>query len=82
FIQDAAKYATVAAADGMENGGGGVAGLGAQMAIGAQIAQQMTGAQTPAQQTAAQPAAGERFCPKCRRMVTGKFCPDCGTQTV
>ncbi|MEA4911647.1 MAG: SPFH domain-containing protein, partial [Oscillospiraceae bacterium] len=47
FIQDAAKYATVAAADGMENGGGGVAGLGAQMAIGAQIAQQMTGAQTP-----------------------------------
>jgi membrane protease subunit (stomatin/prohibitin family) len=38
----------------------------------------------PAQ--AAQPApaapAGDRFCPKCRKMVNGKFCPDCGTETV
>lgn len=25
---------------------------------------------------------GDRFCPKCRKMVSGKFCPDCGTQTV
>lgn len=30
---------------------------------------------------AAQPA-GDRFCPTCRKMVSGKFCPDCGTQTV
>lgn len=26
--------------------------------------------------------AGDRFCPKCRKMVSGKFCPDCGTPTV
>ena len=25
---------------------------------------------------------GDRFCPNCRKMVSGKFCPDCGTQTV
>lgn len=31
-----------------------------------------------------QPAAqaGDRFCPNCRKMVSGKFCPDCGTPTV
>ncbi len=79
FIQDTAKYATVAAADGMAEGGGGVAGLGAQVAIGAQIAQQMTGG---AAAQPAQPAAGARFCPNCRKMVNGNFCPDCGTQTV
>lgn len=33
------------------------------------------------QPQAAQPA-GDRFCPTCRKMVAGKFCPDCGTQTV
>lgn len=27
-------------------------------------------------------AGGDRFCPTCRKMVNGKFCPDCGTQTV
>lgn len=25
---------------------------------------------------------GDRFCPTCRKMVNGKFCPDCGTKTV
>ena len=25
---------------------------------------------------------GDKFCPKCRKMVVSNFCPDCGTQTV
>ena len=28
------------------------------------------------------PPEGDRFCPKCRKMTQGKFCPDCGTETV
>ena len=28
------------------------------------------------------PQEGDRFCPKCRKMTRGKFCPDCGTETV
>ena len=91
--------------------------MGAAMAMGQQMAQQMAGAAQPkpAQPQApaagayvctgcgkkyaapakfcmecgkpvapeSQPAAqGDRFCPRCRKMVNGKFCPDCGTQTV
>lgn len=34
-------------------------------------------------EAAAQPASdGDRFCPKCRRMTSGKFCSECGTATV
>lgn len=90
FVGDVNKYATIAMADGMEKGeGGNMAAMGAQMAMGMQMASQMAGAMNgqqaqPAQ--AAQPApaapAGDRFCPKCRKMVNGKFCPDCGTETV
>lgn len=78
FVTDTAKYATIAAADGMASGDGGVASLGAQVAIGAQIAAAMTGsAGSPA------PApVGDRFCPTCRKMVTGKFCNECGAETV
>lgn len=77
FITDEGKYAVVAAADGMAQGGGSLAGMGAEMAIGAQVAQQITGGGAPA------PApAGDRFCTKCRKMVNGNFCPDCGTPTV
>ena len=36
---------------------------------------------TPAPQQAPQ-GAGDRFCPTCRKMVSGNFCPDCGTKTV
>lgn len=82
FITDAGKYATVAAADGMAEGGSGVAGLGAQMAVGAQVAQQITGGGAVQQPAQAAARARENFCPKCRKMVSGKFCPDCGTQTV
>lgn len=78
FVTDTAKYAAIAMADGMEKGdGGNVAAMGAQMAMGAQLAQQLTGAQQ-----GAQPAAGDKFCPNCRKMTNGAFCPDCGTQTV
>ena len=71
----------VAAADGMEKGGG-VAGLGAEVAIGAQIAQQL--GQQNQQQAAPAPNDGleDRFCTKCRKMVRGNFCPYCGTPTV
>ena len=95
FVTDTGKYATIAMADGMSNGdGSGVAGFGAQMAMGAALAQQMANAMNgnatataqPSAQPAAQPAeaapAGDRFCPTCRKMVSSKFCPDCGTQTV
>lgn len=82
FIQDTGKYAAIAMADGMANGdGGGVGAMGAQMMMGMQMAQQMSGAMGATQPGKAAPA-GENFCPKCRKMVSGKFCPDCGTQTV
>lgn len=78
FITDMGRYATAAAADGMENGTAGVAGLGAEVAIGAEIARQISGQQKAA------PADGleDRFCTKCRKMVRGSFCPYCGTPTV
>ena len=62
--------------------GSGVAGLGAEVAIGAQIAQQL--GQQNQQQAAPAPNDGleDRFCTKCRKMVRGNFCPYCGTPTV
>ncbi len=83
FVTDTGKYAAIAMADGMEKGGNGVASMGAQMAMGAQLAQQMqgavNGAQPPAQSS--QPGA-DRFCPTCRKMVSGNYCSTCGTKTV
>ncbi|MEG1984527.1 MAG: hypothetical protein RR009_04505, partial [Oscillospiraceae bacterium] len=77
----------VAMADGMASGNNQMASMAAQMAMGAQMAQQMSGAAAvPAAQgsesaASADPAAN-RFCPKCRKMVSGKFCSECGTETV
>lgn len=87
FITNTGKYVTVAAADGMSEGGAGnIAGLGAQAAIGAQIAQQLSReTQAAPEAPVAQPAADgleDRFCTKCRKMVHGNFCPYCGTPTV
>lgn len=90
FVGDVNKYATIAMADGMAKGGDNVGAMGAQMAMGMQMAQQMGASMNtaPAQpaQPAAQPAAaapaGDRFCPNCRKMVASKFCPDCGSETV
>ena len=80
FITDTNKYVTVAAAEGMEKGGG-VAGLGAEVAIGAQSAQQrQQGSQKPA--APADDGLQDRFCTKCRKMVRGNYCPYCGTETV
>ncbi len=76
-VGDIGKYVAVSMADGMEKGGEtGVAGLGAQVAIGAQLAGMMSEAMKP------KAPAGDRFCPKCRKMTNGKYCPDCGTETV
>ena len=122
FVQDVGKYTAMAVADSIENGTGGnnLAGLGAQIAMGHGMAQQMnqyinpssnsnvqsssktyicTGCgkvyTSPAKfcsdcgkpivessQQAQTESAGSMFCPKCRKMTNGKFCPDCGTQTV
>ena len=86
FITDTNKYVTVAAADGMEKGGG-VAGLGAEVAIGAQIAQQLNQQNNNQQQASPAPAPAndgleDRFCTKCRKMVRGNFFPYCGSPTV
>ena len=86
FITDTNKYVTVAAADGVEKGGG-VAGLGAEVAIGAQIAQQLNQQNNNQQQASPAPAPAndgleDRFCTKCRKMVRGNFCPYCGSPTV
>lgn len=35
----------------------------------------------PASQNA-ENSQGDRFCPNCRKMVSGKFCPECGSKTV
>ena len=118
FVNNVSKYAAINLADSFDApGGGGIAAMGAQVAMGAQLAQQMSGAMggaaaqpaqaaaaryacsactfasatemkfcpqcgKPMRDTAAAPAGGENFCPKCRKMVSGKFCADCGTPTV
>jgi membrane protease subunit (stomatin/prohibitin family) len=98
FIGDVNKYATVAMADSFGNqGGGGMGAAAAQMGMGLQMGQQMVAGmqqamqppqlmQQPVQQQPAAPAqpqaAGDKFCPTCRKMVATNFCPDCGAQTV
>jgi membrane protease subunit (stomatin/prohibitin family) len=83
FVGDVGKYTAVAFADSLgKDGGGGAGAQAAQMAMGFQLANQMTGAQAAGAQAAAQSAGGDKFCPKCRKMVASNFCPDCGTQTV
>ncbi|MDL2253136.1 SPFH domain-containing protein [Ruminococcaceae bacterium OttesenSCG-928-I18] len=125
FVGDVGKYAAVSMADSFNQPGGGdnMATMGAQVAMGAQMAQQMAGAMGGGQ-AQAQPAPGAaptaavytcaacgnktdqpakfcpacgqpmqaapppaenadgKFCPKCRKMVSSDFCPECGTQTV
>lgn len=80
FINNVGKYTAIQMADSFDSpsGGNNIAGLGAQVAIGAQIAQQIN--DVPKTENAAQ--SGDRFCPTCRKMVNGKFCSNCGTQTV
>lgn len=81
FVQDVGRYASIQAADSMTQGGGdNMAAMGAQMAMGMQMAQVM--GQNMNMQGLATAAAGDRFCPTCRKMTVGKFCSDCGTQTV
>lgn len=92
----AAGSAMMGAGEGMAKGGGnaGVAGLGAQMAVGMGMGNMMHGAQpqpgpqfTPPYQqqpagapTAPTAAGGKVSCPKCSAAVPmGKFCAECGT---
>ena len=83
----AAGQAMMGAGQGMaEHGvGGGVAGIGAQMAVGVGIGNQMAGAfqpgvpqQAPAPQFT--PGGAMVSCSKCNtRQPGGKFCAECGT---
>lgn len=115
FVQDTGRYAAINMADGMSKpGGANVASMGAQFAVGAEMARQMADAfsQKENGKTSSSGAnyicsgcgkrfsepcnfcndcgkkvvscqqQGDRFCPKCRKMVNGNFCPDCGTKTV
>ncbi len=83
----AAGQAMMGAGQGMaEHGvGGGVAGMGAQMAIGVGMANQMSGAfQAQPQPTSSQPqftpGGALVTCSKCStRQPGGKFCAECGT---
>lgn len=119
FVGNTGKYAAVQMADGFTTPGGGnnIAAIGAQMAMGAQMAGMMTGI-SPSQPAPVASAAAsfvctgcgiisptaskfclecgkpmkaageekasgaEQFCPVCRKMVSSKFCPNCGSQTV
>ncbi len=115
FVQDTGKYAAINMADGMSKpGGANVAAIGAQIAVGAEMARQMANSfsQGGAEKAPARGGAyvctgcgkrysqpcnfcqdcgkqvvpcqrqGDRFCPQCRKMVEGNFCPHCGTKTV
>jgi membrane protease subunit (stomatin/prohibitin family) len=89
FVTDTAKYANIHMAEGFSQpGGGNIGAMGAQMAVGAQMAQQMTQQMQQSQNNqqaapqGAQDPSLDRFCPKCRVMRSGKFCSECGTETV
>lgn len=89
FGQYAAAKAMIGAGEGMAKGGDstGIAGMGAQMAVGvgmAQVLQQQQAAAATAQpQQAAAPApaaaGGAVTCGACNKSVApGKFCAECG----
>ena len=87
----AAGQAIIGAGQGMASHGvgGGIAGLGAQVAIGAGMGQAMAGGMQGGPQYGAPPqftpgsaggAGGSVQCPKCNaRQPQGKFCAECGT---
>jgi membrane protease subunit (stomatin/prohibitin family) len=90
----AAGQAMMGAGEGMAKGGAnaGIAGLGAQMAVGMGMAGYMQPGQPPPgpqftpphmmqqPQPGGAPAGGKVSCPKCSASVPpGKFCAECGT---
>lgn len=80
FVTNLGKYTTIGMADSMSKGeGGNVASLGAQAMLGAQLAKQMSESLNEGSTKEQKP---EFFCPSCRKMVSGKFCSDCGAKTV
>ncbi len=80
FVGNIGNYAAISMADSFAApGGGNMATMGAQVAMGAQMAQQMAGAMSGAQ--APHPAAaGSYVCTGCGKPGTAaaKFCPECG----
>ncbi|MGE5370696.1 MAG: SPFH domain-containing protein [Solirubrobacterales bacterium] len=83
MVGNVGKYAAVQMADSFDAPGGGsnIASMGAQIAMGAQMAQQMAGAMG-ASGAPAQPAAGgaQYVCTGCAKTSATpmKFCPECG----
>lgn len=79
FVKNVSKYASVSMADSFnfKSAGNNMASMMAEM----KMAQQMMDSFTisSSQHTTQE---GNRFCTKCRKMVSSKFCPDCGTETV
>ncbi|HKQ71632.1 MAG TPA: SPFH domain-containing protein, partial [Polyangiaceae bacterium] len=87
FQNYAAGKAMMGAGEGMAKGGGesGIAGMGAQMAVGMGMAGWMQ--QSAPQHAVAPPPqaapGGKIDCPKCAASVpTGKFCQECGSALV
>lgn len=82
FIGNIGKYATVQMADSFDSPGGGnnIGSIGAQMAMGAQMAQQMAGAMNGASTQIGTPPAANFVCTGCGSTSSTpiKFCPQCG----
>ena len=82
----AAGQAVIGAGKGMaEHGvGGGLAGIGAQMAVGMGVGNAMAGGLTPqAPQPTFSPGGTQAICGKCgAKQPGGKFCAECGAPLV
>jgi membrane protease subunit (stomatin/prohibitin family) len=85
----AAGQAVIGAGEGMaaHGVGGGIAGLGAQMAVGMGVGNMMAGGMAPAAAPAPaptfSPGGTQVTCGKCgAKQPGGKFCADCGTPLV
>lgn len=82
FVGNIGKYAAVQMADSFDSqgGGGNIASMGAQIAIGAQMAQQMTGTMAGAVTSPQGEATPGFICTQCGNTssVSMKFCPECG----
>ncbi len=81
FVRDTGKYAAVNMADGMSKpGGSNVAAVGAQIAVGAEMARQMAGSLSGQKKA----SGGAYVCTGCGKPFDEpcNFCSECGKQVV
>jgi membrane protease subunit (stomatin/prohibitin family) len=80
FVGHVGKYAAVQMADSFDNPGGdsNIASMGAQLAMGAQMAQQMAGTMAGISQPLS--SVANLICTGCglTSATSAKFCPECG----